>query len=399
MDGAPNRQSSPAFVATGYTLAVLLAGSNLPTPLYPIYQRDFGLSSLQVTLVYATYALAVMPCLLVFGPLSDAIGRRRILISAIVLAAAAAGLFAVASGLAWLFAAQVVQGVAMGALQGTAIAALVETDPRADKDHAALVGSATTVGGAAVGPLLAGLMAQYGPWPRHLPYVVEIALLGAALVLIVTLFPHDGGARAPWERRRPSVPAAIRRTFWLAAAPAFLAWATASLFLSVVPSYVVESLHTHNLALIGALAAAVLGCSALVQLAGGRVPALAAQAIGLGLVAAAAATLIVVAHLRSFPLMVVAGVFAGLGLGLGFRGSLAAVNAVAPEDRRGDVVASYYLVVYLGTALPVVGVGLVARTTGLLSAVQIFAEVIGTASLVALALVVIALRSARETVG
>ncbi len=386
------RGSAP-FVAVGYTLAVLLAGSNLPTPLYPSYQRAYGLSPLLVTLVFATYAMTVIPCLLVFGPLSDAVGRRRILIPAIVLAAVAAGLFAAASGVVWLFVAQVVEGVAMGALQGTAVAALVETHPRRDGDRAALVGSATTVGGAAAGPLITGLLAQYGPWPRRLPYLVEIALLSVALVLVLTLFPRDGGDRKAWEPRRPSVPAAIRRPFLLAGASAFLAWAVASLFLSLVPSYVIELLHTGNLGLIGGLAAAMLGCSALVQIAGRRVEALPAQAVGLALVGAAAAVLVVVAHVRSLPLMIAAGILAGLGLGLSFRGSLSQVSAVAPDDRKGDIVASFYLVIYLGTALPVVGVGVVAVDIGLLGAVQGFGYVIGAACLVGFGLVVAELRS------
>ena len=59
-----------AFVVVGYTLVVLLAGSNLPTPLYPTYQRVFSLSPFVVTLVYSTYAVTVMLCLVVFGSLS-----------------------------------------------------------------------------------------------------------------------------------------------------------------------------------------------------------------------------------------------------------------------------------------------------------------------------------------
>ena len=387
-DTRTSRRRASAFVAVGFTVAVLLAGSNLPTPLYPVYQRDFGLSPLMVTLVYATYALTVMPCLLVFGPLSDAVGRRRVLIPAVVVAAGAAGLFAAASGAVWLFAAQIVEGVAMGALQGTAVPALVETEPDGDADHAALIGSAVTVAGAAVGPLVAGLVARYGPWPRRLPYLIELVALVLGLILLLALFPHDAGNGTRWRPRRPTVPAPIRRTFWLAGASAFLGWAVASLFLSLIPAYVIELLHTRNLALVGALAAAMLGFSALVQLVGRRVPARRAQAVGLALVAGASALLIVVAHVRSLSVIAAASVLAGLGLGLAFRGSLAAVTAVAPEDRKGDVVATYYLVVYLGTALPVVGVGLVALGTGLLTAVQAFGYVVGAGCLVGLCWVV-----------
>jgi MFS family permease len=374
------------FLAVGYAVVVLLAGSNLPTPLYPLYQRAFGLSPLLVTLVYATYAFTVMPCLLVFGPLSDALGRRRLLLGAVALATVAAAVFALASGTAWLFAAQLVEGVAMGALQGTAVAALVETHPRDDRDHASLVGSAATVGGAAIGPLLAGMLARYGPSPRRLPFLVEVALLAVALAVLVVVFPDDSGGRATWTPRRPSVPAPIRRTFALAGMAAFLAWAVASLFLSLIPSYVGETLRTANVALTGGLAATMLGASALVQVGLRRVPSAAAQTAGLALVTAACLALVVVAHVRSLAVMTGAAVLAGLGLGFAFRGSLSDVNAIAPDDRKGDIVATYYLVVYLGTAVPVVGVGILAQATGLLTAVQVFGAVIGAAGVVGLGL-------------
>lgn len=362
-----------AFAAVAYALAVMLAGSNLPTPLYPAYQKAFGLSPLVVTLVYSTYALTVMPCLLVFGPLSDAVGRRRTLIPAIVVAIVAAGAFAAATGVVLLFVAQVFEGVSMGAIQGTAVPALIEVEPSGDVDRASLVGSAATVGGAAVGPLLAGVLAQYVAWPRRAPFLVEIVLLGTALVLLMRLFPHDAGSGRRWRPRRPSVPAEIRRGFAAAASSAFLAWAVASLFLSLVPSYIVEAAHTRNAALIGAAAAAMLACSAVVQITGRRMSAVRSQALGLLFVTASAAGLIAVAHVESFAPVVVAGVLAGVGLGFAFRGSLQAVNGMAPADRKGEVVASYYLIVYLGTALPVIGVGLLAERTGLVDAVQAFA--------------------------
>ncbi len=121
------------FAGMTYVLVVLLASSNLPTPLYPVYERVFALSPLLITLVFATYALVVIPSLLVFGPLSDAIGRRRIFVAALVGALVSMALFAAANGVAWLFAAQLFEGMALSALQGSAAPALIETDPRADR--------------------------------------------------------------------------------------------------------------------------------------------------------------------------------------------------------------------------------------------------------------------------
>jgi MFS family permease len=339
-----------------------------------------------VTLVFATYALAVMPSLLVFGPASDAIGRRPVLLVAIGGSAVAAGLFAAAAGVAWLFAAQVVEGVAMGALQGSAVAALVETHPRGDRGKAARVGSIATVGGAALGPLLAGLLAQYGPGPRRLPYLITAALLALAMVAVGRSFPHDVRPEPRWRARRPTIPAEIRRPFLVAAASAFLGWAVAALFLSLVPGYVTALLGTRNLVLIGGLAALMLGASAIVQLAGGRLSPSTLQRFGSCLLVGACASLIGAGHLRTLLPLLVSALLAGFGLGLAFRGSLASVSLIAPEDRKGDVLATFYLAVYLGTALPVIGVGVTALSTGLLQAVQLFGYAIGGCSVLLTAL-------------
>ena len=62
-------------VATG--LAIMFVGAVLPTPLYPLYQQRFGFSNLVLTLIYAVYVLGNLVALLIFGRLSDQVGRRN----------------------------------------------------------------------------------------------------------------------------------------------------------------------------------------------------------------------------------------------------------------------------------------------------------------------------------
>jgi MFS family permease len=387
------RLDARAFAAVTFAIVALLASSNLPTPLYPTYERIFSLSPLDVTLVYSTYAGAVIVSLVLFGRLSDAVGRRRVLIPAVVLAIASAALFALASSAAWLVVAQVVEGMALGMLQGSAVPALLETEPGRDAHRASLVGSSATVAGAAVGPALAGALAQYAGAPRRLAFVVEIGLLAVACALLLRRFPEDHGA-GRWRPERPRVPASIRRTFVVAGATAFLGWGLASLFLSLVPSYMIELLGETNLALIGGVAAVMLACSALVQPATGRLGPRRAELVGLSLVIAAAGALLAAAELHSLGALISSGALAGCGLGCAFRGSLADVTAVAPEAEKANVVAAFYIVIYVGTALPVIGVGLLAQATGLLPAVRTFAWCIGVGAVAVLAVVALVERRA-----
>lgn len=373
------------FWGAAYTAALLLAGTNLPTPLYREYQRAFGLSPLGITLVFSAYVAILIPSLLIAGPLSDAIGRRRVLLPALGLAAAGAVLFALAAGTPWLFAARVVQGVALGAAAGPLTAVLVEVEPAGNRRRAAVVAAVASVGGIGAGPLLAGLLAQYGPDPRVTPFATDLALLVPAALVVATLPAMPQTSR--WRPRRPRVPAAIRGVFATSGAASFLAFAVVGLFLTLVPSYVVTLTGSRNLALGGGVTALLLACSAVAQVAAyGRSPrlvlgtALPLLAAGLVMLGAAGAT-------ASLPLLLAATIVGGAGQGLAFLGAMTEINRVAPPQRHAEVLSSFYVVTYLGTGTPVIGVGFLAGALGLLTAVQAFAVAVGLGCLVLLAVV------------
>ncbi|MCC3772793.1 MFS transporter, partial [Streptomyces sp. UNOC14_S4] len=190
-------RSGGRFWAVAYTLLLLLTGTNIPTPLYRGFQEKFGFSPLTVTLVFAVYVAALVPSLLLCGPLSDAVGRRAVLVPAVVVAALGSMAFALATDVGWLFGARLLQGLAVGAASGALTAALNETEPAGDRRRAALVSTVASVGGLGTGPLLGGILAQYAPFPSTLPFVVEVVLLVPALVAVL-LLPTTRPA-TPWR--------------------------------------------------------------------------------------------------------------------------------------------------------------------------------------------------------
>jgi MFS family permease len=167
------------------------------------------------------------------------------------------------------------------------------------------------------------------------------------------------------------VPEGTRRRFAVASTSVSVAWAVAGLFLSLIPSFVTQTLGG-GLALAGAVAALMLGCAAIVQFVGYRLESLRAQTLGLTVMIPGLAALIVADHARTLAWLLAATVPAGIGMGLAFMGSLGDVSELAPEDRKGDVVASYYVVVYLATALPAIGVGALTVATDASTAFQAF---------------------------
>jgi MFS family permease len=383
-----------AFVLVGAALFALVAGANLATPLYAVYRERFGFSSAVLTLVFATYQLVLCPSLLLFGQLSDRIGRRPVIAGGLGVAMAGLALFALARGTGWLFVARGVQGLAVGAASGAATAALVELAPSGDRARAALVSTLAQAGGSAAGPLVGGMLARWAPAPRTTSFLVGLVATGALLAGILAMTEPRGTVGGTWRMQRPNVPPAIRGRFARLALTAAAAWAVAGLYLSVVPSYAGSLLGTSNLALEGAITALMLvaSCAAQVVFRRGGAPER-DQSVGLALVIASLGALVLAFPAHSLALVLAAALVGGVGHGMAFLGAQADLNAIAPPERRGEVTAAFFVCVYLGVAVSAIGTGLVATATSLETAVAVFACVTGAASVAAIAWHVAVLRS------
>src|SRR5580700_11961564 len=95
-------------------LFLLLFASAAASPLYAVYQAQWRFSATTLTAVFGVYALVLLVTLLVFGSVSDYLGRRRVIAVALVAGAGACGLFLAAHGVGLLFAARTLSGAAVG---------------------------------------------------------------------------------------------------------------------------------------------------------------------------------------------------------------------------------------------------------------------------------------------
>jgi len=350
---------------------VLMTGINLATPLYAVYADRFGFSSLVLTAIFAAYAFVLIPALLFFGRLSDRFGRRPIMLAGLACACAGLLLFAFAQGTAWLFGARVLQGLAVGMISSPATAALVEFDPRRDEQRPALLAGLAQAGGSATGPLLVGVLAQWAPAPRQLSFLIVLAVTLIAASVTLALPEPAGEAREPWRIQWPRVPAGIRPEFARVSVTAATVWATVALYLSIVPSYASGLLGSHNLALLGAIAAIALATSCVAQVVSQRrrPPVPGAQAGGLALLAVGLVGLVIASPLHSLTALIVGAVAAGAGHGVGFLSAQDELNTIAPAERRGEVTAAFIGCIYLVVAGSVIATGLLDRLFSLSVAV------------------------------
>jgi MFS family permease len=381
------------FALLAYSMAAIMLGTTLPTPIYALYADRMHFAVLTTTVIFSTYAVGVLTALLVFGRWSDALGRRPMLLAGAGFALASAVVFLFADDVPLLLVGRVLSGLSAGIFTGTATAAIVEAAPADQRDRATAIATVANIGGLGAGPLLAGALVQYAPVPLKLPFIVHIVLV-VLVIGAVLLAPETSARTGSIGFQRLSVPAEMRPVFVTAATAAFAGFAVTGLFMAVVPTFVRSVIGIDNHAIAGVVASSIFVASAVAQLSARRIPPRRAIAIGCAILVVGMLILAVALHFSSLPALVAAAVVAGIGQGISFSRGLAAVAELAPADRRAEVSSTYFVVAYVAIAVPVVGEGFASQHLGLRTAGVSFA--IATAVLAAICLVAIILQERRQ---
>jgi predicted MFS family arabinose efflux permease len=346
-----------------------------------------------ITVVYAVYAVGVIVSLFLGGHVSDWVGRRRVLVPAILVNVLSAVLFIVWPSLAGLLVARIVSGVSVGLTTGTAGAYLAELHLGAGGSPTGrrpqIVATASNLGGIGVGPLGAGLLAQFVPSPLVVPYVIFGGVL-VVLALLAAISPETADRPDPrpaWRPQRVAIPAHARGAFFAAAAAGAAAFAVYGVFNSLMPGFLAGTMHETSYAVAGAVAFAAFASGALAQIMLGSAGVAltlrtAVPVTVLGLVLFTAGM-----WLPSLPVFVFGGIVTGAGSGLIVRGSLVAAAGTAPPESRAEVLAGYFLGAYVGLSVPVIALGvateyIAARDVMLVFVVLVAAAIVAAAGAV-----------------
>lgn len=359
---------------------VVSASSAAPTPLYMLYQREFGMSPLLLTTVFAVYAFSLIVALVTVGSLSDYVGRRPVIFGALLTNAAAMLLFVRADSIVVLLAARAVQGLATGAAMTTLGAAILDSD----RQRGPMFNSVTTFAGLLLGALGSGVLVTFAPYPHQLVYVV---LLAASLVaaIVVWLMPETvtkhAGALASL-RPQLHVSAGAQKAFVRMSPVNIAGWALAGFYFCLMPT-LIGAATGHLSPLIGGVTVAVLLLSAAIAvLVLNRFSTAQTLTNGALALAGGIAIMLAGAYVGSVAIMMLGSVLAGIGCGAVFSGSLRLVLPLADAATRAGLLAAFYVESYLAFAIPVMLIGLFTPLLGLLRATYTFGGLIIVLALV-----------------
>lgn len=364
-------------------LFVCAWAGNQFSPLLVMYQQQDHFSASTVTALLGVYVLGLVPALILSGVVADRVGRRACMVFATVAALIGSALLAGGSAGLWiLFLGRMFSGVAVGTATAVGTTWLKELsrapwDAEADESAGARRASLAFTLGSAAGALVAGCIAQWGPYTHVLPFVLHIVVAVPVLVLlgraVETAPPFDADA----ERGPLLVPSVRHRRFvrvvmiccpWL-----FIACGLSYGYQPVLLEHVTGDF---GLAYGTLLSVVALGTGAAVQplakrvhsdaSARGVLAALAILVVGIG-------TMIGAVALDSVVVGVLASVVFGIGFGIGLTSGLMEVQRIAPPHELARLTGIFYAVAYVGFAMPMV----LAMLTPLFTTVELLLILIG----------------------
>jgi len=334
------------------------ASGAAPTPLYQEYQSHFGLTPFMITVIFATYVLCLLLALLTVGSLSDFLGRRPAILSALGMNVFAMLLFMTAGSAFALIVARAVQGFATGLAVTTLGATILDTD----RDRAPMLNSVTAFAGLSAGTLGAGILVTFAPAPEQLVFIVllVLSLLEAAVLwfmpetsalkagALASLLPH---VRVPLQAR----------TAFISITPLNIAaWALGGFYFSLMPA-VVRVATGATLPIVGGLVVATLTLTGTVIVVGLRNVA-PEQMLRIGIASLSLGVMITLAGVQwgLVGIMMFGTVVSGMGFGSVFAGTLRTVMPLARPDERASLLSAYFVEGYLAFSLPAVLAGFLA---------------------------------------
>jgi len=338
-----------------FLLFVIGWGANHFGALLLVYRARLHLDAAAPQLIFGVYALGLAPALLLSGPLSDRYGRRAIVIPSAILGLAASALLGAAGEhFELLLLGRFLYGIGCGGVMNSGAVWVLELSGDAAGGNGARRATIALSAGFGFGPLISGVLAQYAPYPTVLPYVAHVVAL--ALAIVVVLAAPGGRATSSTPRAllsigldRTNARRFVHAVLWMAPFVfAFPVIAFAALPAMLGP----DSLGRAPIAFIGVLGAITLAAGVLAQPVTRRFDPTTSARLGLVIGAAGCAIGAIIIFTHASALLLVDAAVLGAGYGICMTSGLRNVEVLASPETRGAITGLYYVLTYIGFAVP-----------------------------------------------
>ena len=358
---SPEQSADPrAWLAPAAVLAGTGWGANQFAPMLLVYRHHLGLGTGTLEALFGVYALGLIPGLLLAGPISDARGRRRVVVTAAVIGLLSSiVMVAGAHSVPLVFLGRLLAGVSSGAVFAAGTAWVRETSVPpvgcASRDDAARRAAIAMTGGFALGPLGSGVLAQWAPDPMRLPYLPHIIVM--VFVLVAVARAPETVAPAARRAVRLSVPG-VREPRFLRVVTPMAPWvfAAPAISFALLPSIVGAGHASDAIALAALVTMLTALAGVLIQpyarrlelQSGSNRAGIAGLLVLAGALVLAAAT----AQAQETWLLLPCAIVFGSALGLCLVAGLIEVQRIAHHDALGGLTAVFYALTYIGFAAP-----------------------------------------------
>ncbi|WP_141430630.1 MFS transporter [Bacillus sp. 03113] len=357
-----------------WVILIMAVGTTFSSPLFPLYQEQFNMSDLEITLLFAVYAAFLLPTLLIAGPIGNVRGLKNVLLTSIAISILSAIVFIVSNQPWLLYLARIFEGIAFGAFMGNATAFLLKQSPKEKVIKALTLSSMAIMIGFGLGPAISGLLIQYAHFqPIRLPYILLTILLLSAVIALWSISDIQSQNKNTISMKlKISVPMNMRSVFWsFIALSGFIVFSLNGIVLSLIPSFTKNILHTSNLSISGLLILLLLGGGGLAQRTSWPYSPVTRVRIGILFLLMGSWFMIISGETINLGLLWTGIFIQAIGGGWAFQASLQLAGSTPEPIDRAGVISTYYSASYSGFIIPIIGVGVVSSFFGLFNSLII----------------------------
>ncbi len=376
-------KASP-FAWVSFAMIVGVMGTALISPLYALYKEAWDLQASDISRIYVIYMGGALCTLLFLGRLPDRVGFRPVMMFGLAMAIIGTFISLIAWDVTSLSVGRLLVGVASSMVTTSATLGLAKLSPPGNVQRVAMMSGFLIALGFGVGPLVGGVIGQWAPYPLVTTYVPTLVLAALGLLALAKLELPDNASpkdQQPlqWSDVLPKLTwptGDASKAFALTSSLPFLAFGVFGLYASMSPLFLDKLVPWHGPAVSGTAIALILLMSACTQILAGRMPTHWCGALGLVGLAVSNALLMINLWAGSATLFALGVLFTAAGHGMSMLAGMSMVNRIATPANRSGLLSTYLVIGYIGSMVPMLGIGWIADNWGMDAAVRIFCAIV-----------------------